>query len=172
MSGIAEGDDRFFGDAGDDRILGSAGDDTIGIKGPFNAANSVEQIDGGGGINIVRGTSGSDVLDFSSTTLLNIDHIAGGNCNDAITGSQNGDTIAGGSDTMRGGGGDDTFIVTGSTEGDDTFFGDAGVDRIQGSAGDDTIGIKGRWILTSSATPDVFKECLGGSFVSEAFSGR
>ncbi len=31
---------------------------------------------------------------------------------------------------------------------------------------------KGRWILTSSATPDVFKECLGGSFVSEAFSGR
>ncbi len=28
------------------------------------------------------------------------------------------------------------------------------------------------WILTSSATPDVFKECLGGSFVSEAFSGR
>ena len=29
-----------------------------------------------------------------------------------------------------------------------------------------------RWILTSSATPDVFKECLGGSFVSEAFSGR
>ncbi len=31
---------------------------------------------------------------------------------------------------------------------------------------------EGRWILTSSATPDVFKECLGGSFVSEAFSGR
>ncbi len=152
VSGIAEGDDRFFGDAGDDRILGSAGDDTIGIKGPFNAANSVEQIDGGGGINIVRGTSGSDVLDFSSTTLLNIDHIAGGNGNDAITGSQNGDTIAGGSgsDTMRGGGGDDTFIVTGSTEGDDTFFGDAGVDRIQGSAGDDTIGIKGPFNAANS----------------------
>ena len=33
-------------------------------------------------------------------------------------------------------------------------------------------GIEAGWILTSSATPDVFKECLGGSFVSEAFSGR
>ncbi len=32
--------------------------------------------------------------------------------------------------------------------------------------------LEGGWILTSSATPDVFKECLGGSFVSEAFSGR
>jgi hypothetical protein len=37
--------------------------------------------------------------------------------------------------------------------------------------GRDRFDIQWRWILTSSATPEVFKERLGGCFVAEAFSG-
>ena len=133
-------------------MLGGAGDDTIGILGVFNTANSIEQFDGGAGLNIIRGGTVNDNIDFSATALLNIARIEGGSGNDTITGSAGSDTIVGGvgNDVLNGGNGDDTFTVAGTGDGFDAFNGGIGFDRILGSAGDDTIGLTGSFGVASS----------------------
>ncbi len=111
VSGATDGFDSYFGGDGFDRIVGGGSDDVIGLKGTFNAARSIAEIDGGAGNDIVRGSSGSDSLDFSATTLVNIARVEGGSGNDTIIGSVANDTIVGGigTDSLRGGGGDDIF---------------------------------------------------------------
>ena len=115
VEGTGQGEDTIFGDAGFDRILGGAGDDTIRLT-TLTAAHSLERIEGGAGLNIVMGTAAGNVLDFSTTTLVNIARIDGGDGNDQITGTTGNDVIVGGAgnDTLRGGGGVDTALYAGA----------------------------------------------------------
>ena len=123
-----------------DTIQGGDGDDTIRLH-QFNAANGVEAIDGGLGVNVIAGTRASDTIDLRGTTLSNIAYIDSGAGNDTVIGTSAADTIIGGagSDNLSGGDGDDTFLIDGTRSGYDTFDGGAGVDTIQGGYSDDTI---------------------------------
>ena len=142
VSGSGNGFDRVTGGEGSDQILGSAGDDVIGLF-RYSGDETVEAIDGGTGENVIQGTSGSSVFDFSQTQLTNIDLIDGRGGNDRITGSAGGDTISGGAgnDEMDGGDGDDVFLVAGSGGGFDEVTGGEGSDLILGGSGDDDIGL-------------------------------
>ena len=130
------------GGPGYDRILGGEGDDSIGLS-KFVGENTVEEIDGGAGRNIILGASNDSVFDFSNTTLKGIAQIKGGGSNDTIIGSSGADTIlgAGGSDLLDGGGGDDAFLFFGSNIGFNRITGGTGFDRIVGSDEDDVIGL-------------------------------
>ena len=158
VDGVADGSDRVFGEAGYDRLLGGHGDDTISLT-RLDVSDSLDEIDGGNGANVLVGTASSNVLNLSATSLLNIDLIDGGAGNDTITGSAQADVIRGGTgnDTLRGGEGDDTFLVEGAAEGSDRIFGDAGYDRLLGGDGDDTIS------LTRLDESDSLDEIAGGT---------
>ncbi|MDO8698897.1 MAG: calcium-binding protein, partial [Rhodoferax sp.] len=136
--------DRYQGDAGYDVILGGAGDDSIRME-TYSGVFTVEKIDGGLGINLIKGDAyyGS-TIDLSGTELVNIARIEGGASLDTITGSAGNDVIDGkaNSDTLAGGAGDDTFLVNGNDGSFDRYQGDAGYDVILGGAGDDTIRVR------------------------------
>ncbi|WP_460021546.1 hypothetical protein [Magnetospira thiophila] len=143
VSGTNQGNDRIEGGAGDDTILGGSGNDVIGVDQDLDVSDSIEVIDGGAGINSIRGSWRHNQMDFSQTELRQIDLIDGGSGNDTITGSAGADTIQGGAgeDILSGGDGDDLFLVTGSGQDFDRFDGGAGMDTILGGSGDDVIGI-------------------------------
>ena len=133
VEGQGAGVDIVSGGQGTDTLLGTPGDDTFGLY-LFDAANGVEYIDGGGGVNTLAGSGSVDWLDFSATTLVNIDRIEAGDGGDTVIGSS-------GNDTLVGGGGDDVFIVEGRDHEMDAFDGGPGEDKIVGGAGDDIIGV-------------------------------
>jgi len=139
VNGQNNGFDEIEGGSGFDQILGSGGDDVIGIRGHGDdghgdddwddehgsksyhdpdAGFSIEEIDGGAGFNTIQGSSHGDQLDFSQTTLKNIDLINGGAGNDKIIGSAAHDMIFGGAgnDKIDGGDGVDTAAFSGSSE--------------------------------------------------------
>ena len=132
--------DTFNGGAGTDTIVGGYGDDTIRLH-DYRSANTVEIIDGGGGTNVIAGTSRYDIIALNATVLKNIDRIDAGAGNDRVTGSAGADVIVGGSgqDRLNGMAGDDTFIVEGTDSAYDLFNGGSGTDTLQGGAGDDTL---------------------------------
>ncbi|MGS2722955.1 cadherin-like domain-containing protein [Porticoccus sp. GXU_MW_L64] len=140
VEGTDQGSDRFIGGEGTDTVQGGSGDDDITVS-ALLASDSVEAIKGGAGTNRILGTSSNNTLDFSNTTLTDIDSIEGGAGHDNITGSAGDDTIIGGTgnDTLRGGDGDDTFLVEGTDQGADRFIGGEGADTVQGGSGDDDI---------------------------------
>ncbi len=144
-TGINSGLDAVSGGAGYDRIIGSTEDDTIGFNRVYGGADSVEEIDGGAGQNLLEGSRWADNLDFSETILVNIAEIHGMEGGDMITGSNGDDTIAGGpgNDTIYGREGDDTFAFVGQDGDSDMINGDGGTDRILGSPGNDIIGLRG-----------------------------
>ncbi|WP_020592039.1 calcium-binding protein, partial [Kiloniella laminariae] len=140
IEGKDQGADRFIGGDGTDHIHGGDGDDVITVS-HLTKGDSIEEIDGCEGTNVLSGTSGNNTIDLSNTTLKNIGRIDGGAGNDSITGSAGDDTIVGGTgnDNLRGGDGDDTFIVEGNGQGADRYNGGAGRDKIQGTDGDQTV---------------------------------
>ncbi|CCK80813.1 putative calcium-binding hemolysin protein [Desulfobacula toluolica Tol2] len=141
VEGSDQGYNKIGGGEGYDKIVGGTGDDTIRLN-SFKDDRTVEEIDGGEGTNIIAGgTANYDYLDFSATTLTNIDRIDAGSYSDTVIGSNEADVIIGGTgnDTLNGGGGDDTFIVEGSDQGYDRITGSDGYDRIIGGTDDDTI---------------------------------
>ena len=119
IEGFNKGANVFNGGAGNDTIKGGTGNDIIGLSN-FNTGNSIEVIDGGAGTNVIQGATYSN-LDFSTTSLLNISEIRGGNGSNTIIGSQSDDVIDGGrgNDSITGGTGND--ILTGGT-GNDLFI--------------------------------------------------
>ncbi len=138
VTGHDQGSDLVNGGDGADRVLGSAGDDTFRFN-SFSGANTVETLEGLGGINRIAGTSANNTLDFSNSELLSIERIEGEAGHDTIKGSQQADTIVGGTgnDTLYGNGGDDQFLVMGKDSGADQFYGGAGTDTIKGGSLDD-----------------------------------
>ncbi|MCX2802075.1 putative Ig domain-containing protein [Microbulbifer thermotolerans] len=139
---IVEGNDgyadRFEGGEGFDQVLGGSGDDAIRLS-VFSGSATVERIDGAGGYNIIYGTSGNNILDFSDTELVNIAFIDGLAGNDTIYGSSADDKIIGGSgnDQLYGNAGDDIFYIEGVNSGTDRVEGGTGLDKVVGSDGDD-----------------------------------
>jgi Ca2+-binding RTX toxin-like protein len=89
--------DTFNGGDGTDTIKGSAGNDVIRVH-QFNPSNSIEQIIGGGGVDIVAGTDEVDTIDLSKTTLTDISRIEGGGGADIIKGTAAADVLYGGSE--------------------------------------------------------------------------
>ena len=116
LVGANEKFDEVQGDEGFDRVLATADGVTIGL---VNFVNGVEEIsaDGHAGVTI-SGKSGHDTLDFSATTLTDIEAIVGGNGRDTITGSADDDTISGGNkdDLLIGGGGFDVAEYAGLSD--------------------------------------------------------
>jgi Ca2+-binding RTX toxin-like protein len=125
---VVEGDDgnydSFDGGMGNDQIMGGAGDDVFHVN-TFSADNSIETIDGGAGTNVISGGWMDDTIDLSTTHLINIARIQGGNGNDHITGTSGNDNIAGGgdTDTLSGGLGNDTYLFA-RGDGSDTVIDD------------------------------------------------
>ncbi len=148
------GNDVIDGGSGNDTLIGGEGDDLFVVRGVEAQADTIE---GGAGVNtvrvdaaagaltltnttlmsevsvfdgsgqIVRGTTGSNVLDFSVFgTVTGVAAIEGLGGSDRVIGTSGNDVIDGGSgrDTLNGGGGDDT--MTGGTDAD-TFLFRAGI---------------------------------------------
>lgn len=111
VEGHDQGADRIIGGGGYDVILGGDRDDTITLV-AMTPADSIEEIDGGMGLNIVRGTAANNNLNFSATKLVGIHHIDGAAGNDDIRGSQGANIIIGGvgNDSLRGMGGNDLYL--------------------------------------------------------------
>jgi Ca2+-binding RTX toxin-like protein len=110
--GSDAGTDRIEGSAGYDIILGSAGDDVFRFH-SYQGIDTVEKIDGGLGTNVVAGGIDHDIIDLSTTELVNIARIEGGIGDDFITGSAGNDVISGGgmADRLAGGLGNDTYLM-------------------------------------------------------------
>ena len=132
---VGHGADTVIGSDGADNILGGDGDDTIGLL----EISGVEEIDGGGGVNVIAGDWTAQNLDFSNTTLTNIDEIDAGHGADTVIGSDGADNIrgGGGQDSLEGGAGADT--IDGGSEADD-IFGNSGDDLLIAGRGDDVDG--------------------------------
>jgi Ca2+-binding RTX toxin-like protein len=140
IEGTSDGDNRFFGDAGSDTLQGGLNGANIGFAGDFGASNSIEVISAGGFSSVsVYGDDDANLLDFSTTTLIGITEVNGGDGNDTIIGSAGADNIVddGGSDSLSGGGGADTLDGGG---GNDTLDGTASVTpKLFGGSGDDLL---------------------------------
>jgi VCBS repeat-containing protein len=148
------GDDVIDGGTGNDTLLGGEGNDLFVIRGTEAQGDVIQggpgvntvRVDAAGGAltlnrttlisdvavfdgagQIVRGTNGANVLDFSVFgTVTGVAAIEGLGGNDRIVGTAGNDVLNGGSgyDTLIGGGGNDT--MTGGTEAD-TFLFRAGI---------------------------------------------
>jgi Ca2+-binding RTX toxin-like protein len=124
-----------------DTMVGGDGTDTLRLEGTadvtLNGTGSItgfELLDGGG--LSLRGTSASDVFDFSGFTISNLTGVLGLGGNDTLTGSAGDDTLDGGAgvDLLIGGGGDDTFRISGNQAQTDTMDGGSGQDQIMANA--------------------------------------
>ncbi|SHJ39470.1 Ca2+-binding protein, RTX toxin-related, partial [Palleronia salina] len=151
------GDDSILGGDGDDILHGGAGSDILDGGAGVDMASYVwaqpDGLDGGfvttgfSGVTVDLGT-GSALGAFGSDTLRNIENVAGGAGDDALTGDGADNILSGGQgdDTLVGGDGADV-LITGS--GSDLAIGGAGDDRIVvdlgtaeslvGGTGDDTL---------------------------------
>lgn len=108
-----QGRDSFDGGLGFDTILGSSGDDVLFLDRGFADLISIEAIDTGGGIDILRTGSGNDLIDLSGTAVRGLERIEAGGGNDRIIGTS-------ASETFMGGAGQDIFVFRGEF-GNDTI---------------------------------------------------
>lgn len=152
------GRDSIDGGSGNDVLKASRSNLTMGLAGIVN----VETIDAMGFANVrISGTHGSDLLDFSGTTVNGISHISGQTGSDTIIGSSGADKIrgeggfdslvgGGGSDTLEGanandtilgGSGNDVIIYSGPNTGQDVVDGGGGTDTILAEANNTVIGL-------------------------------
>ncbi|OCX61063.1 hypothetical protein BFP70_16565 [Thioclava sp. SK-1] len=182
------GDDQLVGDDGDDTIYGGDGNDTLAGGAGNDSLDGGADADtfyfsDNWGIDTVFGggttTTGSDndTLDFSyytqsgvtvvftgsedgtfsgggnSGTFDNIEAITGSNQGDSVDGAADGSgfyaDMGGGDDTVGGGSGADTLY---GGAGDDTLWGAGGDDYLSGGDGNDTLeGADGNDTLTGGA---------------------
>jgi len=177
------GDDSLSGGAGVDSVAGGAGNDLIqvgedGVQGAVFANVDLgnvgplqsftvsgngtgDVIDGGDGVDTVRGTGGADLFDYrlSPGALQNVEvvQLGGGDDiliaattwnapitllgeigNDTLVGALGDDSIDGGANTdlLAGREGNDTLVGGGGT---DALFGGTGNDSLSGGAGFDSV---------------------------------
>ncbi len=149
-SGDNNGLDQYDGGAGYDVIRGGGSYDVLHVASDLSNLNGIEEINGGDGqpaYNSIKGTSGDDVLDFSSASGKNIKLvdfvIDGGTGNDEIIGHETSKNhIRGGlgDDTLVGGNLNDRFYLsTGEDSGFDSYDGGSGYDKIVGGWSYDTL---------------------------------
>jgi VCBS repeat-containing protein len=150
LIGLNSGTDRIAGGPGLDRIEATADNTLITLA----SVSGVEVFDGRSFANVkIRGTTANEVLDFSSTRLINIasidalggadtilgsigtDRVYGGFGADQISGNDGDDILSPGegNDTVFGGAGNDRFLI-GPNAGIDRFDGGSGFDRIEATA--------------------------------------
>jgi Ca2+-binding RTX toxin-like protein len=113
LTAAADGVDSYDGGSGTDTVLGSAASDALSVSSGLPNLSGIEVLDGGSGAaNTLLGSSGIDILDFSSLSVRNFLIDAGGG-DDIVIGGAEGETIDGGSgaDTLSGGGGADRFMI-------------------------------------------------------------
>ncbi len=127
--GGGDGNDTLTGGAGDDSLGGSRGADVLnggggndrlnGDDDPNTTDGGADRLDGGTGDDRLQGDVGNDLLQ-------------GGAGDDTIDGVAGNDTLIGGfgDDTMSGGDGNDQSAAEATPDGADTFFGDAGTDKM------------------------------------------
>jgi len=110
-------------------LVGSRLDDTFRIAN-LDGDASIEKINGRGGKNRIKGTSESNWIDLSETTLVNVEHINSRAGDDTVFGSDSDDLIRGarGADDLHGGYGND--VLAGGA-GDDHLWGGSGRDRFR-----------------------------------------
>ena len=113
VEGNDQGADKIKGNEGFDQILGGDADDTFSFT-FFKPDYGVERVDGGLGVNLIKGTGARNILDFSESELLNIASIEGGAGIDDIFGDAGDNVIIGGSgdDLLKGGEGSDAYYFS------------------------------------------------------------
>jgi len=156
-------------------IIGGAGNDNIGGTGNTSAKNLY--IDGGAGIDTLRGGDGNDTITDTSSTG---NSIIGGAGNDTITGGIGKDTIDGGAgiDSITGGEGNDDITGGG---GNDIIFAGGGIDTITGGAtaseyidggdGDDTFTMAGNWTTADTIVGGLGNDTLTVTSTSAVTAG-
>ena len=144
--------DIFYGGSEHDKILGgnnSGVKDVIRLHNFNYAINSIEEVNGLAGDNIIAGTGDGDTIDLSGTTLIDIHSVYGGGNEDTLTGGKGNyaDHLYGGEggDTLRGMGGDDHLYGT-----RDDLTDDDARDILEGGAGNDTYYIGAGDIINDS----------------------
>ncbi|MBL28843.1 MAG: hypothetical protein CMM50_14975 [Rhodospirillaceae bacterium] len=133
VTGTGAGFDRYEGGDGVDRIVAGADGTVIGLA-PF--ANGVEIIDGAGHADVsVRGVDSWDgLLDFSNTTLIDIDVIVGGSRTDTIIGSDISDAVIDpgrGDDVIQAGAANLEIVYSGTDSEFDQFANGSGLSTIR-----------------------------------------
>jgi Ca2+-binding RTX toxin-like protein len=129
--------------AGDDVINGGTGTDDFvdyaGRTAPLTLTICVDPaaLTGPSGLGAAACTD-HDGAAGEADSLINVNHVRGGDGDDVITGGAGNDTLEGGlgNDTLHGGAGDDWLFGDG---GNDVLYGDAGDDYLDGVSGTDTL---------------------------------
>ena len=148
FTGASQGVDSVDGGAGNDRIEATAKGTVIGLT----SLSGVEAISANGfGLVTIKGSSASDVLDFTNAILTGITGIIGADGNDTISGSAAADVITGGAgaDILRGNGGADKFRFDAVAD-SKVSAPDQIVDFQQGSDKDNLAGIDAVTTLTGN----------------------
>jgi Ca2+-binding RTX toxin-like protein len=161
IKGGAGGNDIYQGGAGFDQIAGSANDDIIGLANGLTGQSSIEAINAGDGFDVLRLTSGNDVLNLSTVSVTGLELINAGAGNDRVAGSQ-------GNDHIRGGADDDTFIFHG------TFGNDVVLDFQRGTARDplrDVIDLTGTAITSFAGVISHAVETASGALITVGTQG-
>ncbi len=134
--GSAAGFDAIHGGSGTDTVIALASNMSIKLT----ALSGIETISNNTFTNVtILGSTGNNVLDFSSVALVGIGLIDGGDGADTITGTGVADVIAGGNgqDTIDGGAGADTIRFGAGTN--DFVNGGADSDTLRATANGSTI---------------------------------
>ncbi|MCB1490317.1 MAG: hypothetical protein KDJ77_00680, partial [Rhodobiaceae bacterium] len=144
-SGTSNGYDTFVQGSGTSTAVTTSNNTSIGVKGDY--ANDVDGFDGDGHTNVtIQGDNSASTLDFSATTLTDIQEVDANDGNDTIIAS---DLTAG---AYRGGSGDDTlqassqtvdWLYSGTSNGYDTFIPGSGTATARATSNNTAIGIKG-----------------------------
>jgi len=181
-----DGNDGLSGGAGNDFLTGDAGNDTLsgGDGNDFLMGGAgADFIDGGEGIDTVRYTdaNGPVVVNLVDQTqnagsaagdlIFGVEVFQLSGFNDVFVGSDNVDTVDGGTgdDIISGGAGDD--VLSGG-DGNDTLFGQNGNDFLDGGDGDDTLdGGTGSDVMSGGAGNDTIVIHAGDVFAGEVIDG-
>ena len=187
------GPDALDGGSGADQVNGGGGDDILTIRGTEGQSDTVNggagtdtlRVDAAGGavtlagtgmissVEVfngngqgVRGTSGSNVLDFSGfTSVVGVASISGLGGSDTLTGTGGPDVLdgGGGADQVNGGDGDDTILIRGTEAQSDTLTGGVGTDTLRVDAAGGPVTLAGTGTISTIEVFDGSGQAVRGT---------